>query len=406
MSKFKKNTKILYVDDEVSLLSSFNSLMRKENLEIYTLDDPGKIDKILLEQGPFAVVLSDQRMPFSSGTEILEKVAKIHPLTNRVLVTGFSDHTETVEAINRGEIIRYINKPWKDEELKNLLHDLVDKYNLSTENKFLLNELKTKNAQLSQLLDGTIVETIHLLTDLLSYINPHAFQQVQRIKSFGSLILNSFRNISYEEKWDIARAFELFNLGLAVMPPWVQVSLNKEGLSAVRRFSVCRNHHIIAANYLEKIPGFEGVANIIRFMEKEYNGKGEPEDSLINEEEIPLGSRLLKILLDMDKYGTPNFYGVDLLKSMMRQPKKYDVELLQKIIDEASAYKEAKTQISKLFVRELRAGMLVLENIKTKSGMKLLESNSFITETTLMALRAWKGYDEIIEPITVKVKFS
>ena len=66
-----------------------------------------------------------------------------------------------------------------------------------------------------------------------------------------------------EEFWDITRSFELFNIGYALIPTWIQVSLNKEGLNAARRFSACKNIYKLSADLLYTIPGFQNVAKIL-----------------------------------------------------------------------------------------------------------------------------------------------
>ncbi len=144
MNHFVHNRKILYVDDEANLLSSFRALMRKEEVETYLLQDSTKIDEMLQKNGPFAVVLSDQRMPGLTGSEVLQKVAQENSDTLRVLVTGYSDFTEMIQAINNGGISHYISKPWKDDELKRVINNLVERYNLAVENKYLVSELKSK----------------------------------------------------------------------------------------------------------------------------------------------------------------------------------------------------------------------------------------------------------------------
>lgn len=406
MNNYTPNTKILYVDDEANLLSSFRSLMRKVDVETYLLQDSTKIEGMLEKNGPFAVVLSDQRMPGLSGAELLERVAKIHPETMRILVTGYSDYNEMIQAINNGGISHYITKPWKDDELKQIVVNMANRYNLISENKYLLDELKEKNKKLRDLLDGTVLESTHLLVDVLSYINPHAAAQTDRVKETGLPIVEKMNDISHLEKWEISIAFDLFNLGFAVMPAWVQLALNKEGLTAASRFSVCQNHHLLAAQLLERIPGFEGAANIIRLSKKDFNGSGSPENIRVSGKDLPLGSRLLKIFIDLDKRRSPHFKDVEILKAMMDQPNKYDIELLKIIIDANTVAKELKTQELMVYAQDLMPGMLILQTIQTKSGIKLVNPNTVLTKTSLMAIRSWEKLEEIQEPIKVEIKID
>ena len=99
MEPYKRNTRVLYVDDEQALLTVFGLLLRKEGVEIHTLQDPTQIGSMLDEHGPFAIVLSDQRMPGMDGVKVLEAVAHRHPSTVRVMVTGFVDRGEQLPCV-------------------------------------------------------------------------------------------------------------------------------------------------------------------------------------------------------------------------------------------------------------------------------------------------------------------
>jgi len=406
MNDFQYNKKILYVDDEANLLSSFRSLLRKEDVETYLLQDSTKILQALEQNGPFSVVLSDQRMPGLTGAQLLGKVARIHPNTVRILVTGYSDYDEMISAINTGGIHHYITKPWKDDEMKKIINTMSERYNLSYHNEYLVAQLQKKNIQLKELLDGTILESTHLLVDILSYINPHAAAQTDRVKATGLPIVNKVANVSHQEKWEISIAFDLFNLGFAVLPTWVQLALNKEGLTAADRFSICNNHQLLAAQLIERIPGFDGAARIIQLSRKDFNGNGSPEDIIVSGKDIPLGARLLKIFVDLDKRRSPHFKDIEILKAMGDQPTKYDVELISMVMDTYNSIEELKTKELMVFPQDLMPGMLVLQTVQTQSGIKLVNPNTVLTKTSLMAIRSWEKLEAVQGPIKVEVKIN
>ena len=406
MNNFAQNKKILYVDDEANLLSSFRSLLRKENVETYLLQDSTKILDMLEQNGPFSVILSDQRMPGLTGAQLLGKVARIHPDTIRILVTGYSDYDEMISAINTGGINHYITKPWQDEEMKKIVKTMSERYNLTSHNEYLVSQLKQKNIQLKELLDGTILESTHLLVDILSYINPHAAAQTDRVKTTGLPIVDKVEGISHKEKWEISIAFDLFNLGFAVLPTWVQLALNKEGLMAADRFSICNNHQLLAAQLIERIPGFDGAARIIQLSRKDFNGNGSPEDLKLSGKDLPLGARLLKIFVDLDKRRSPHFKDIEILKAMADQPTKYDVELINMVIDSYNSAVELKSKEIMVYPQDLMPGMLVLQTVQTQSGIKLVNPNTVLTKTSLMAIRSWEKLEAVQGPIKVEVKIN
>src|SRR3546814_5189263 len=107
---------VLYVDDEKNNLIAFKAEFR-DKFQIYTAIS-GFEGLEVLDQHPVHVILTDQRMPKMTGVEFLEKVIEKHPEPTRILVTGYSDMSAMIGAINKGQIFHYINKHWDEEELE------------------------------------------------------------------------------------------------------------------------------------------------------------------------------------------------------------------------------------------------------------------------------------------------
>lgn len=401
MEAYKANRKILYVDDEKNLLSSFVSLTRKMDVETEVLNESRNIERVLIERGPFAVVLSDQRMPELDGVEVLERVRRYSAETVRVMVTGYADHNDTLRAINEGGISHYIAKPWKDDELRNLVEAGIEQYNLRMQNRFLLEQLDRENAKLNELLEGTVVGTARILGDMVGSVNPEGASQVERIRRFGTAYLNMAPEIGGTERWEIARALDLFNLGLAVLPPLVQVTLNKEGLAALDRLPIARNHHLLAAGLLKSIPRFEGVARIIELHRKDFDGSGVPTEEPIRGTDIPLGARLLHILVDLDKYTMQRVPGRMALSRMVTHPLKYDVTIIRRMLGEKEAPASESLERA-LPVTSLQAGMVLLDDVMTQNGQLLLRAGSVLSETALNILWQWHRNDPVNEPIRIR----
>ncbi|MCB0356980.1 MAG: hybrid sensor histidine kinase/response regulator, partial [Bdellovibrionales bacterium] len=140
---------ILLVDDEIDNVDALERLFRKS----YTVHKAtsGKQALEILRQNPhIALILSDQRMPEMTGVELLKKSIKTHPDTLRILLTGYTDIESIVSSINKGEVYRYLNKPWDPVDLKNTIDKAIEKFKLRQElvekNQKLqvaLNELKS-----------------------------------------------------------------------------------------------------------------------------------------------------------------------------------------------------------------------------------------------------------------------
>ncbi|MDO9554333.1 hybrid sensor histidine kinase/response regulator [Rhodonellum sp.] len=131
--------RVLYLDDEDNNLNSFKASLRKD-FKIITAIDALEGLKIA-ETEDFHVVIADQRMPGISGVEFFEKLMKIKPDPIRILLTGYSDIASVIDAINKGEVYRFIDKPWNLDQIKNAIINAAEIY-------FTKKELKDKNERL------------------------------------------------------------------------------------------------------------------------------------------------------------------------------------------------------------------------------------------------------------------
>jgi diguanylate cyclase (GGDEF)-like protein len=139
---------VLVVDDEPEITRSVAELLARD----YEVLTAGSADEglALLESNSVAVVLTDQRMPGGSGAELLAHSLDIAPETTRILFTGYSDISAVIDAVNEGQVYRYITKPWRPEELKAVLSQGLERYRLVLENRRLLHELTQANDDLER----------------------------------------------------------------------------------------------------------------------------------------------------------------------------------------------------------------------------------------------------------------
>jgi serine/threonine-protein kinase len=115
---------VLFVDDEVRILTALHALFRQQ-YRVYTAEDPSQALEIV-QRVPVQVVVSDQRMPGMVGVELLRRVREVSPRSVRILLTGYSDLASIVGSINEGEVWRFINKPWDSRELQRVMAEAVD----------------------------------------------------------------------------------------------------------------------------------------------------------------------------------------------------------------------------------------------------------------------------------------
>ena len=141
---------ILFVDDEENILSALVRLFRKEDYEIVTAIS-GMDGMKIIEEREIPLVISDHRMPGMTGVDFLAKVKEISPDTIRIMRTGYADLEAAIAAINKGEVYRFISKPWNDEELKLTVKQSLDYRDLVLKNRTLTQTVKMQSAIFNQL---------------------------------------------------------------------------------------------------------------------------------------------------------------------------------------------------------------------------------------------------------------
>ena len=141
---------ILYVDDEEHNLTSFAATFRKD-YKIYTATSGNEAMEIL-RNNVVKLVITDQRMPEMTGIQLLEKLSPEFPDTVRMILTGFSDIEVIIEAINSGNVFRYITKPWDETELRMSIENARQLFDLQTRNRVLMEELQQKVEEQEQTL--------------------------------------------------------------------------------------------------------------------------------------------------------------------------------------------------------------------------------------------------------------
>ncbi len=139
---------ILYIDDEEKNLESFKIIFRKDYEVLLATSAKEGMD--LIRQNKIKLVITDQRMPKMTGVELLEWIADLYPDVSRVILTGYSDEKAIISAINKGQVFRYVTKPWKKEELKKTIDYALEAYRLRVENKELMEKLKKANDELDE----------------------------------------------------------------------------------------------------------------------------------------------------------------------------------------------------------------------------------------------------------------
>lgn len=150
MENNKTKITVLYVDDEENNLVSFKATFRFKYKVLTAISGIEAIE--IVKKNHVDIIVTDQRMPGMTGVQFLEEIIKINPDPMRILLTGYTDMAAVIDAVNKGKIFHYLNKPWSEEELDETINRAYDIY---FERKNLLetySKLEVSNEQLEFLL--------------------------------------------------------------------------------------------------------------------------------------------------------------------------------------------------------------------------------------------------------------
>ena len=380
------NEKILFVDDDPNLLAGCErNFHRKYQVETAEGGEAG-LQKIA-ERGPFAVVLSDRQMPRMDGIQFLALVRERAPDTVRIMLTGNADLEGAIKVVNEGNIFRFLTKPCPLEILGKAIEDALEQYRLVTAERNLLNK--------------TLSGSIKLLTDILSMMEPESFGRAQTMRNLIDTVTRKFKA---ENDWEVPLAVMLAPIGNATIPPEMLIRA-RAGINLTKaEEQILSQLPETAARLLANIPRLEGVARIVRYQRKNYDGTGLPQDT-VKGEALPLGSRLLKILNDLTQLQAAKLNRSKALNEMQSRLGWYDPVLLEAVRDYygmGTGGRDAAQACISIAICDLAPGMVLHSNIETKDGTLILCSGHHLTEMTLEKINNFSLISGIKEPVFVE----
>lgn len=365
--------RILCVDDEANILKAIQRSLRKK-FAISTAGSGKEGLEVLQREGPFEVVVSDMKMPEMNGALFLKHVRKLSPHTVRLLLTGFADIDSVVSAVNQGNIYRFLSKPCPAQVLAAAIDDAVAQHRLLTSQKVLLEQ--------------TLKGSIKALTDILSMANPAAFGRASRIRNLAVALAG---DLGMEELWEVEVAAMFCMVGSITLPAETAMKLYRnEPLDQAEKAMVARIPEM-SRSILANIPRLEPVLNILLYMEKNFDGTGQPTDS-VAADEIPLGARILKLAEAAEKRQSMGDTPGRVLDYLHAQEGVFDPAVLQsfsKLSDAGDIVEEVRG----VSVHELRTGMVLTEEVRSRAGVLLVAAGQ---EVSVSLLERIQNYHDTI----------
>lgn len=378
--------KILFVDDEANVLSALKRQFRKQ-YAVSTAEGGAEALKMISQEGPFSVIVSDMQMPEMNGIQFLQVAQQMAPESVRLMLTGNADQQTAVDAVNKGCVFSFYTKPCTPEVMSQAIEKAVDQYRLITAER--------------ELLEGTLNGSVKLLMDMLSMVAPDVFGKTVVIQEMVGKLMDSF----YQgDTWNLNLAAMLSNIACVTLPPetLAKIGSNKT-LSPQEKLMITRLPEV-GRNLISNIPRLELVAEIIFYQHKLFNGSGFPADDRSGEN-IPLESRILKVLHDLEDYKSQGLEANQALKHMAAATGSYDPTILNEVarIFAHNANAVASNTIINTTLSGLQPGHVLASNIENMEGKLLYSAGHKITGTMIERLLNYHQITKLKEPIQVSV---
>lgn len=414
---------LLFVDDEANILASLKRLFRPQGYRILTAESGAQGLEIMGREA-IDLVISDMRMPEMNGAQFLEKVREKQPDAVRILLTGYAEIGATIEAINKGQIYRYISKPWEDNDITLAVRHALQQKALEREKQRLEEltrkqneELKNLNAHLEEKvlartdevrqtmaflevahekLKKSFITSVRVFSNLIEMRHPAMVGHARRVAEMARSLAQQL-GMSDAEVQDVFIAGLLLDIGKIGLPDRLLekpfTSLTSAERSEVVKYPVKGQMALMALEQLQ------GAAQLIRSHRERFDGQGYP-DRLAGLG-IPLGARILALVNDYDMalIGTAFIKPLKPADAMLQiqdgRGKRYDPAVADIFLNELHKTPTATSGQAELVLRsgQVLPGMTLARDLMTPNGELLLAKGHVLNERLIEQIRVIERAD-------------
>jgi|CZKR01.1.fsa_nt_gi CheY-like chemotaxis protein len=368
--------KILLVDDDPNILDGYRrSLSREFLMETAQGGEPALA--LAAKNGPYAVVVSDMRMPGMDGIQLLSRIKALSPDTIRVMLTGNADTETAINAINEGNIFRFLNKPCNKEGMAKTLTAALVQYRLVTAEK--------------QLLEQTLSGSLQVLTEVLSLVNPAAFSRAERARRYIHHIVTAMK---LGNPWQYEVAAMLSQLGCVTLAPeTIDAVYSGQKLSANEQAQYDA-HPSVAYALLSKIPRLEPIAWMIEHQNRPAAQAGDTEMA-----DMRLGAEILRLVLAYEQAIHKGTSRTEAAHVLARQNTNFSPQFFQALVTLDPNAEEGETR--KCRIEDLAPGMIIQEEVCTLDGALLVSNGQEVTSAVIYKLKNFHARRTIAGEVTI-----
>ena len=370
--------KILLVDDDNNILDGYRRSLSREFVMETAMGGEQAL-KLAADNGPYAVVVSDMRMPGMDGIQLLSKIKAQSPDTIRVMLTGNADTETAINAINEGSIFRFLNKPCSKEMMAKTLTAALVQYRLVTAEK--------------QLLEQTLSGSIQVLTEVLSLVNPAAFSRAERARRYIHHIVTSMK---LPNVWQYEVAAMMSQLGCVTLPSeTIEAVYSGEKLSATEQTQYDA-HPSVAYDLLSKIPRLEPIAWMIEHQNLPVREVDETE-----KKDMRLGAEILRLTLAYEKLIHKGVSRTEAVHTLTGQNKNFSPQFFDALVELDPNSDEG--EIRQCRIEALATGMIIQQDVRTGEGELLVSKGQEVTSPLLSKLKNFHARRLITGEMTVSM---
>jgi len=370
--------RILCVDDEPNVLQAFERQFHRR-FDLHTAQGPEQGLQQLATAGPFAVIVSDLRMPVMDGIEFLRRVREKWPDTVRIMLTGQADLTSAIGAVNQGSVFQFLTKPCPAEMLGRALEAALEQHRLIHSER--------------ELLEQTLRGSIGVMSEILSLANPVAFSRSERIRRY---VLHIATQLNLDGLWQYELAAMLSQIGCVAVPQEVLYKYYDAQPLNSHEQEILSSQGLVGQKLLAQIPRLEEVAAMVASQ----SGQAQ---SASQSAAVTTGSRLLRVAEDFDEL-VMRGANPDAALERMRGRNIYSARFLETLAQVEVA--RATDEVRLLPLSAVKAGMITNGNVYSRTGPLILGVGQEITASAIARLKTFSLTVGIVEPISVRVPHS
>jgi response regulator RpfG family c-di-GMP phosphodiesterase len=410
---------ILVVDDEPAALALLQDDLAQIGCKTVGFADPEPALEELKKQ-KFSVIMADQRMPRLSGLELLAQARELQPCAARILITGVLQLNTVIEAINKGEVFRFVVKPWLREELLATVKNGVHRYELISHNERLqeatqsMNEqlvdlnrsleqqiklVAQKNEQLAQLnaaLERNLGHLIEICVHTMQTFYPTLGNQARRVHRLCESIAQVLE-LNTEDAHTLKTSAWLYDIGLVGVPRQIikHWQEDPETLGAAEKALV--EQHTILGQELAVFGGhLDKVGEIIRSHHEHFDGSGYPDQ--LAESNIPWLSRLLAVAVAYASCPLSDADAIEKVKAGSGTA--FDPEAVRAFL-RAQTIAVIPRKERQVMLADLRPGMVLAKGIYTYNGLLLVPEGRQLNATYIEKVLNHNRIQPIVQSLVI-----